>query len=173
VGESGIKWHEVESNAGSSRRSVVKGIIEQMFLGQYTHSIDTKGRLTVPSRFRELLEDGAYISQGFEQNLMVLTKTVFERISNRVNEMSLTDPNARQLKRLIFATADRVEVDGSGRIRIPQFLRDVAGLDGDAVIVGAGGYFEIWSPQAWQPKATELQDTKMNAQRFATLELSS
>jgi len=144
-----------------------------MFLGQYTHSIDTKGRLTVPSRFRELLEQGAYISQGFEQNLMVLTAMAFERISNRVNEMSLTDPTARQLKRLIFATADRVEVDSSGRIRIPQFLREVASLDGDAVIVGAGDYFEIWSPLAWQPKAAELQDTETNAQRFATLVLSS
>jgi len=144
-----------------------------MFLGQYTHTIDTKGRLTVPSRFRELLEQGAYISQGFEQNLMVLTTSAFERLSNRVNEMSLTDPTARQLKRLIFATADRVEVDGSGRVRIPQFLREVAGLDGDAVIVGAGDYFEIWSQQAWQPKATELQDTEANAQRFAALELSS
>jgi MraZ protein len=163
----------MESNAGQSRRSAVKGVVEQMFLGQYTHSIDTKGRLTVPSRFRELLEGGAYISQGFELNLMVLTTTAFEQISARVNGMSLTDPNARQLKRLIFATADRVEVDGSGRIRIPQFLRDMAGLDGDAVIVGAGDYFEIWSPRAWQPKATELQDTEANAQRFATLELSS
>jgi len=144
-----------------------------MFLGQYTHSMDTKGRLTVPARFRELLEQGAYISQGFEQNLMVLTASAFERISARVNEMSLTDPTARQLKRLLFATADRVEMDNSGRVRIPQFLREVAGLDGDAVIVGAGDYFEIWSPQAWQPKAAELQDTETNAQRFTTLELSS
>ena len=143
-----------------------------MFLGQYTHSIDSKGRLTVPSRFRELLEQGAYISQGFERNLMVLTSAAFERISERVNGMSLTDPDARQLKRLIYATADRVEVDGSGRIRIPQFLREVANLDGDAVIVGAGDYFEIWSPTAWEPKAAELHDTEMNAQRFATLELS-
>ena len=104
---------------------------------------------------------------------MVLTASAFERISSRVNEMSLTDPTARQLKRLLFATADRVEMDNSGRVRIPQFLREVAGLDGDAVIVGAGDYFEIWSPQAWQPKAAELQDTETNAQRFATLELSS
>lgn len=161
------------SDAGQARRLVIKGKIEQMFLGQYTHSIDPKGRLSVPARFRELLEAGAYITQGFEKNLMVLTAAAFERLSARVNEMSLTDPNARQLKRLLFATADRVEVDGSGRIRIPQFLREVAGLNGEAMIVGAGDYFEIWSSQAWQPKAAELQDTEANAQRFATLELSS
>ncbi|NJN44108.1 MAG: division/cell wall cluster transcriptional repressor MraZ [Anaerolineae bacterium] len=144
-----------------------------MFLGQYSHSIDSKGRLTIPARFRELLEEGAYISQGFEHNLMVLTPPAFERISDSVNEMSLTDPTARQLKRLIFATADRVDVDGSGRIRIPQFLREITNLDGDAIIVGAGDYFEIWSPQAWQPKAAELQDTEANTQRFAALALSS
>lgn len=161
------------SDAGITRRLTINGKIEQMFLGQYTHSIDPKGRLSVPARFRELLEAGAYISQGFEKNLMVLTAAAFERLSARVNEMSLTDPNARQLKRLLFATADRVEVDGSGRIRIPQFLREVAGLNGEAMIVGAGDYFEIWSSQAWQPKAAELQDTEANAQRFATLELSS
>ncbi|GAB4578860.1 MAG: division/cell wall cluster transcriptional repressor MraZ [Anaerolineales bacterium] len=144
-----------------------------MFLGQYTHSIDTKGRLSVPARFRELLEAGAYITQGFDQNLMVLTTAAFERLSTRVNEMSLTDPTARQLKRLLFATADRIELDSSGRMRIPQFLREVAGLNGDAVIIGAGDYFEIWAPAAWQPKAAELQDTEANAQRFAALELTS
>lgn len=161
------------SNAGHPRRLVINYKIEQMFLGQYTHTIDPKGRLSVPARFRELLEPGAYITQGFEQNLMVLTAEAFERLSARVNQMSLTDPTARQLKRLLFATADRVEVDGSGRIRIPQFLREVAGLNGEAVIVGVGDYFEIWSSPAWQPKAAELQDTDGNAQRFAAFELSS
>lgn len=144
-----------------------------MFLGQYTHSIDPKGRLSIPARFRELLETGAYITQGFDQNLMVLTAEAFERLSAQVNAMSLTDPTSRQLKRLLFAAADRVDLDSSGRIRIPQFLREVAGLNGEAVIVGAGDYFEIWSSPAWQPKAAELQDTEANAQRFATLELSS
>ncbi|MFQ5616295.1 MAG: division/cell wall cluster transcriptional repressor MraZ [Anaerolineales bacterium] len=143
-----------------------------MFLGQYTHSIDGKGRLIVPARFRELVTDGAYITQGFERNLMVLTTTAFEQISRRVSEMSITDPTARQLKRLIFAAADRVELDRTGRIRIPQFLREIAGLDGDAVIVGAGDYFEIWSPSAWTPMASELQDAEANAQRFAELDLS-
>ncbi len=73
-----------------------------MFLGQYEHTVDTKGRMTIPVRFRELLEEGAYITQGFDLNLVVLTASAFERISEYVNQMSLTDPSARQLKRLIF-----------------------------------------------------------------------
>lgn len=168
VGESGAMW-----DAGIARRLSVNQLVEHMFLGQYTHSIDGKGRLTIPVRYREELIDGAYISQGFERNLMVLTGAAFELISKRVNEMSITDPTARQLKRLIFATADRVELDRAGRIRIPQFLRDIAGLDAETVVVGAGDFFEIWAPDAWSPQAATLQDTEANTQRFAALDLSS
>jgi MraZ protein len=143
-----------------------------MFLGQYEHTIDEKGRLTIPSRFRDLLEDGAYITQGFEQNLMVLTAAAFDRVSARVNRMSLTDPVARQLKRLLFSNAVRVEVDRAGRILVPQFLRTSAQLDGAAIMVGVGDYFEIWSPDRWQEQNSMLQDGEANAQRFAALDLS-
>ncbi len=127
----------------------------------------------MPARYRESLADGAYISQGFERNLMVLTASAYEQISERVNQMSMTDPTTRQLRRLIFATADLVELDKAGRIRIPQFLREVAGLEGETMIVGVGDYFEIWSPLAWEPQADILQDADSNTQRFATLDLSS
>ena len=142
-----------------------------MFLGQYSHNLDSKGRLTVPARFRNLMADGAYITQGFERNLMVLTAVTFQQVCERVNGKSITDPNARQLKRLLFATADRVELDRSGRILIPQFLREVVQLDGEAVVVGVGNYVEIWSPEAWAAQDALLQDTDANAQRFAELEL--
>lgn len=145
-----------------------------MFLGQYHHNIDEKGRLTIPARFRDLLAaEGAYILQGFDHNLMVLTAPSFESISLRVSQMSLTDPTARLLKRLIFSTADRVEVDRVGRILIPQFLRQSAGLDGDAVIVGSGSYFEIWAPEVWDQQMSLLQDIEANAQRFVSLDLSA
>ena len=144
-----------------------------MFLGQYTHAVDDKGRVTVPARYRDALSKGAYISQGFERNLLVMPPAVFESLSRSVSQMSITDPTSRQLKRLMYATADYVELDSAGRIRIPVFLRDNAGLEGDAVVVGAGEYFEIWSPAAWTPQADILQDTESNAQRFAALDLSS
>ena len=144
-----------------------------MFLGQYQHSLDTKGRLTIPSRFREVLaEDGAYIFQGFDQNLLLLTVSSFQRISERVSRMSLTEPNARLLKRLIFSSAERVEADKAGRILIPDFLRKAAGLNGEAVLVGAGDYVEIWEPSRWAVQLTQLQDADANLQRFAVLDLS-
>lgn len=144
-----------------------------MFLGQYYHSFDAKGRLTIPARFRELLTDGAYVTRGFEQNLMVLTSPAFDALTHGVNQHSLTDPTARDLKRLLFSTADRVELDSSGRILIPQFLRELAGLDSEAVVVGVGDYFEIWSPAQWDEKMALLNDTDANAQRFVGLDLTS
>jgi MraZ protein len=144
-----------------------------MFLGQYRHNIDEKGRLTIPARFRELLEEGAYVTQGFDHNLLVLTAPMFEFVSKRVNQMSLTDPTARELKRLLFSTADRIEPDKTGRILLPQFLRETAGLDGEAMLVGVGDYFEIWPPDAWDQQIGRMQDTEANAQRFAALDLSS
>ncbi|HEY5574716.1 MAG TPA: division/cell wall cluster transcriptional repressor MraZ [Anaerolineales bacterium] len=144
-----------------------------MFLGQYQHNIDSKGRLTIPARFRELLvAEGAYVTQGFDKNLMVLTVPSFNQIYQRVNRMSMTDPMARLLKRLIFSGADRVDVDKVGRILIQQFLREAASLDTEAVIVGVGDYFEIWSPTIWEEQLTQLKDVEANAQRFMTLELS-
>jgi MraZ protein len=145
-----------------------------MFLGKYQHTLDNKGRLTIPSRFRELLvADGAYVTQGFDRNLMVHTVPAFERIYERVNHMNMTDANARLLKRLIFSTAERVEVDKAGRILIPEHLRQAAELNSEAIIVGAGEYFEIWTPEAWAEQVSQINDAEANTQRFALLDLST
>lgn len=144
-----------------------------MFLGQYRHNFDAKGRLTIPARFRELLTEGAFVTQGFEKNLMALTPPAFEIITQQVNQTSITDPTARDLKRLLFSNADRVAPDKNGRILIPQFLREQAGLNSEAVLVGVGDYFEIWSPEQWEEKMALLNDTDANAQRFVGLDLSS
>ena len=168
VGQSGRKW-----DAGVGRRSVFNEWVEHMFLGQYRHTIDNKGRLIVPARFRDFLSEGGFITQGFDRNLMVLTSQAFDSITQRVNQLSSTDETARQLRRLIYATADRVELDKTGRIRIPQFLQDVAGFNSDAVVVGVGAYFEIWAPDAWDSQESLLQDPEANAHRFAALDLTT
>lgn len=145
-----------------------------MFLGQYVHNLDGKGRLTIPIRFRELLgEDAAYVMQGFDNNLMVLPTPAFEALSLRTNGTNMADPAARLLRRLIFSTANRVEVDRAGRILVPQFLRQNAGIESEAVLVGVGEYFEIWSPERWSRQVDQLQDVEQNAQRFMGIELSA
>lgn len=145
-----------------------------MFFGQFYHNLDDKGRLTIPARYRDLLvPEGAYIMQGFDQNLMVQPSAIFEGIAHHISQMSVTDPTARMLRRLVFSTADRVEVDKAGRILIPQFLRQFAGLDSSLVVVGMGDFFELWSPQAWGIQNEALQDTQVNAHRFSALNLAS
>lgn len=180
MGTSGAKWEKVEkifpfrqNVAGFPGDVFLKGRVELMFLGQYQHSLDDKGRLTIPARFRDMLEKGAYVTQGFDRNLMVLTEDYFQQVYARVMAMNLTDSTARLLRRLILSTAYPVEVDRAGRILLPQGLRQYIGLDGDAVIVGQGEYFEVWSPATWAEQLNQMQDAEANAQRFAALDLST
>lgn len=144
-----------------------------MFLGQFQHNLDDKGRLMIPARFRELLEGGAYITQGFDRCLMVMTGIYFKQVYDSVNTMNLADPATRMLRRLIFANAFPVEVDKVGRVLVPQLLRQFAGLNDEAIVAGQGDYFEVWTPAAWQEQMKQIQDTDANNQRFATLNLSA
>ncbi len=144
-----------------------------MFLGQYVHTFDDKNRLTVPAKYRELISDGAFVVQGLDRNLMVLTPAAFEIIYQRIMAMNLTDPTARLLRRIILGNASQLEVDKVGRILLPQPLREFAGLKSDAVLVGQGDYFEIWEPSAWQGQVSQVQDAEANAKRFATLDLTT
>ena len=143
-----------------------------MFLGQYQHNLDEKGRLMIPARYRELLAAGAFIMQGFDRCLMVMTDSHFQEVYERINAMNMADPNARLLRRLILSTAYPVEIDKVGRILVPQMLRQVNGLDGEAIVAGQGEYFEVWNPAEWNQQIDQLQDIEMNNQRFATLDLS-
>ena len=142
------------------------------FLGQFYHNLDEKGRLTIPSRFREVLAvEGGYVLQGFDQNLMVLTSASFELISRRVNQMSMADPKVRQLRRLLFSNASQIEIDRAGRMLIPQILRQGAGLVDEVVVVGMSDHFEIWSPDLWDQQTSQLNDSETNAQRFGAMEI--
>jgi len=144
-----------------------------MFLSQFTYHIDTKGRLTIPVRYRAALSSGAYITQGFERNLIVYTTESFNVLAQRATKLSSTNPEARAVRRLIFGRATEVTLDGSGRILIPPFLREYALLDGETTIVGAGEYFEIWSADAWDTELTSVADPDTNVRRFADFDLSA
>ena len=143
-----------------------------MFLGQFQHTLDEKGRLMIPARYRELLAPGAFITQGFDKCLMVMTDAYFAQVYDRINSMNLADPTARLLRRLILSNAYSVEVDRVGRILVPGNLRQVIALDGEAIVAGQGDYFEVWNPADWNEQMDQLQDIETNNQRFATLDLS-
>ena len=143
-----------------------------MFLGRYHHNLDEKGRLTIPAKFRDALAEGAFLTQGFDRNLRLLTEADFEAMAAQINHLSMTDPAIRQLRRLIFATASEVQLDRIGRTLVPQFLREFAGLDNEAIIVSVGEAIEIWSPEVWAEQESLLLDAEVNAQKFAELNLS-
>jgi MraZ protein len=142
-----------------------------MFLGQFQHTIDEKGRLTVPARFRDLLDGGAYITQGLDQCLVVMTSPSFNRTLADLSSMNMADPNARLLRRVILSNAFSIEVDKAGRVLVPQLLRAYAQLEGEAIVAGQGDYFEIWSPAAWNEQMKQIQDAQANYERFAALNL--
>jgi MraZ protein len=151
---------------------VLKSRLEHMFLGQYRHNLDEKGRLTIPARLRESFVDGAFLTQGFDRNLRLLTEAAFTALYQKLSQLNTTDPTTRDLRRLLLANAQQVEIDKIGRILVPQFLREFAGLENEAVIVGVGDSVEIWSQEAWEAQALRLQDADANSQRFAAVDLS-
>lgn len=144
-----------------------------MFLGQYHHNLDDKGRLTIPARFRELLAGGAYLVQGFDHNLMVVPAKTFEAWSRHIEEESLTNPSARLLRRMFFATATQVEFDRVGRILIPQFLRKLADLEDEVIITGNGNHFELWAAATWEKQQQEIQNAQADEQRFLAFKITA
>ncbi|MBV6400946.1 MAG: Transcriptional regulator MraZ [Anaerolineales bacterium] len=144
-----------------------------MFLSQFQHNLDDKGRLMIPARYRDLLAAGAFITQGFDKCLMVMTDAYFKEVYERINNMNMADASARMLRRLILSNAYAVEVDKVGRILVPQNLREFLGVSsGELTVAGQGDYFEVWTPADWKSQMDNLQDVEANQQRFATLDLS-
>ncbi len=145
-----------------------------MFLGQFQHNLDDKGRLMIPARYRDLLAAGAFITQGFDKCLMVMTDDYFKQVYNRINAMNLADASARMLRRLILSNAYPVEVDKVGRILVPQNLRSFLAIEsGELIVAGQGEYFEVWTPAEWKMQIDNLQDVEANEQRFSALDLSN
>jgi len=143
-----------------------------MFFGQFDHNIDDKGRITIPSQYRDLLEGGAYITRGLDNCLMVLRMDEFDSLYHKIRNLSITNPKARDLSRLIFANAALQELDNAGRILIPQFLRDSAQLQKKIKVVGIGPFFEIWSPANWEGKKIQYDDDQLRSKQFEDLEIT-
>lgn len=125
-----------------------------MFYGQYSATIDTKGRLSIPRTLRESLsKDEVIVSQGFEQVIFGYDRSQWEEKAFQYFEKPLTDEEGRAIRRNVFANAFVVKLDDQGRILLPQRLLHFANLDEkkEAVsVVGAGDHFEIWRTQNWE-----------------------
>ena len=121
-----------------------------MFMGEYNHTLDAKGRLIVPARFREDLGDTFVVTKGMDGCLFVFTDAEWERFEEKLHSLPMIDKEARQFTRFFLAGAATVDVDKTGRILLPQVLRDFADITKEAVLVGVGSRVEIWSKERWE-----------------------
>ena len=143
-----------------------------MLLGQYRLFLDDDRQVVLPEAFRKQFEDGAYVTRGFEQNLLIMSEREFQEIYKRVAGLNIADPLARLLHRLILGSASKLEPGASGRISLPQDLLSFAGLEKEIVLVGLGDYCEAWAPANWDNQTALLLDTAANSARFAQLNLA-
>ncbi|MDA0244899.1 MAG: division/cell wall cluster transcriptional repressor MraZ [Chloroflexi bacterium] len=120
-----------------------------MFLGEYTHTIDDKGRLTIPAKFRGDLAAGLVVTRGFDRNLMVYPLDEWQKLAQEIMAKPLADSRIRDFRRRVFSSAIDLEPDRQGRILLPPYLREFAAIENDVVIVGMFNYIEIWTSETW------------------------
>ena len=121
-----------------------------MFMCEYSHTVDTKGRLIVPAKFREVLGDAFVICKGLDHCLYIYSNEDWEAFANQLSSLPLTNKAAREFVRFFLSGASQVEVDKLGRILVPSSLRTFAGLDKDVVLAGVGHRIEVWSREKWE-----------------------
>jgi MraZ protein len=140
-----------------------------MFLGEFVHTIDNKGRLTVPAKFRAELSTGLVLTRGVDRCLVIYSMDAWRQLTGQVSALKMTDRKARDFRRLVYANATDTVPDSQGRIIIPQPLRDYSALDGQAVVVGCDNYIEIWNPEAWAEVRARVEESGDDAEQWADL----
>ncbi len=128
-----------------------------MFIGTFEHSIDDKGRLAVPARFRSELADGMFVTRGIDRCLMLLTSEHWQRLVDGMSSLPMLQNDARRLQRHFFSGAAPLQPDRLGRVVIPQFLREYAQLSSDVIVVGVMNRIEIWDRQSWSAERDEVE----------------
>lgn len=129
-----------------------------MFLGEYHHTVDEKGRLAMPSKFRGALATGVVVTRGLDRSLFVYPKAEWELVATKLAALPLGQADTRAFARLMLAGAMEVELDGSGRINIPEYLRTYAGLAKDVVVAGLYNRLEVWDEATWRTYAAQTEE---------------
>jgi MraZ protein len=128
-----------------------------MFLGEYVHTTDDGGRLTIPAKYRRGLENGLVITRWLDRCLVLYPMEEWERLAERVSALPSADEHARALRRLVFANASDVALDKQGRVLIPPRLRKYAGLNGEVLIAGLNTFIELWNPDIWTEERERIE----------------
>lgn len=143
-----------------------------MFMGEFQHALDEKGRVTVPSRLREGLGDRFVITRGLDRCLFAYPMEEWSRIEKKLKELPFTRGDARAFTRLFFSGAAEVETDRQGRVLIPQNLREYAGIEKEAMFIGVSNRVEVWSEPVWRKYSEAAsQNFEEAAERLVDLDL--
>ena len=141
-----------------------------MFLGRYAHTLDAKGRLAIPARFREALAEGVVLTRGIDRCLALYPMAAWLPLAEKIDALPISDPDARTFRRMVFAEAVNLDLDAQGRVLVPPELRRYAELDREALVVGVNTSIEIWSPARWEAVTAVMDhDGAAVAQRLASL----
>ena len=128
-----------------------------MFLGEYKHVIDIKGRVAVPAKFRSKLTSGAIITRGLDRCLFVFDTREWEKLAGKLTALPIAQANSRAFVRLMLSGASDVDIDSQGRILVPDYLRKYAGIAKQVVIAGVYNRIEIWDGVAWNNYKTKTE----------------
>jgi len=128
-----------------------------MFIGEYQHTVDEKGRLAIPVKFRKKLVKGAVVTRGLDSCLFVYTPEEWKKLAARLAELPFSQANTRAFSRLMLAGAMDVEIDGQGRVVLPEYLRHYAGLGKEVVVAGLYSRLEIWDRSNWEKYKAETE----------------
>ena len=120
-----------------------------MFIGEYKYSVDSKGRVAIPAKFRVNLVSGCVVTRGIDNCLFVYPQAEWEKMAQRLANLPISQKNSRAFSRLMLAGAMELEIDKQGRVVLPKYLRDYAGLKGKAIIAGLYNRLEIWDSGKW------------------------
>ncbi len=128
-----------------------------MFIGEYTYSIDPKGRVALPAKFRNKLAEGCVVTRGLDKSLFIYPKEEWNKIADKLASLPLTSAKARAFARLMLAGAMDVELDKQGRITIPGYLREFAQINRSVVVAGLYNRLEVWSEEIWKKYKNKTQ----------------
>jgi MraZ protein len=128
-----------------------------MFFGRFAHTVDEKGRLTIPSKYRDALATGVVVTRGIDRCLYVYPLSEWRHISERIKQFSMMKKDARSFVRFLFAEATDCIPDKQGRVLIPTYLRDYANLSDHVIVAGSNNRLELWDPAAYEDENARLQ----------------
>ncbi|MBO1005504.1 division/cell wall cluster transcriptional repressor MraZ [Pseudogracilibacillus auburnensis] len=130
-----------------------------MFMGEYQHNIDVKGRMIVPSKFREGLGESFVLTRGLDKCLFAYPMDEWRLLEEKLKKLPLTKKDARSFTRFFFSGAVECEVDKQGRINIPQTLRTYSNLEKECVVIGVSSRVEVWSKEIWEDYFTQSEES--------------